>query len=61
MSAKHLGLAVFADTRRRKGQKWQAIMEEWNSMYAEWAYDGDQVANFARDCTEARYRLLEVR
>ncbi len=59
ITEKHLTLAIFFATRS-DGETWSQMMKAWNEQYSEqdWAYEADDVRNFARDCTSAQKRLL---
>jgi len=55
MTAKHVALARFWSS---KGEEvpWKVLRLEWNIRHPKWPYKREQ--NFARDCTQARKRLL---
>jgi len=59
LSVKHMHLAVFA-TASLQDETWEQKMDRWNERQGEeqpdWHYE--QVSNFARDCNQARDRLL---
>jgi hypothetical protein len=55
MTAKHIELAKFWSSIP-EGRTWKALREEWNKLHPRWAYKREQ--NFARDCEQARKRLL---
>ena len=55
MSEKHIELAKFWSTANQD-LTWKALREQWNALHHKWAYKRDQ--NFARDCEQARKRLL---
>jgi len=55
MTPKHLELARFW-AAAPEGRTWRALREEWNRLHPNWAYQRNE--NFARDCAQARKRLL---
>jgi len=55
MTAKHMELAKFW-ALAPEGTAWKALREEWNKLHPRWTYKREQ--NFARDCAQARKRLL---
>ncbi len=59
LQGKALYLAVFA-SGRAQGETWKESMSEWNTLqgndHPDWQYS--TVTNFARDCTQARNRLV---
>ena len=55
MSEKHIELAKFWSTANQD-LTWKALRDQWNALHHKWAYKRDQ--NFARDCEQARNRLL---
>jgi hypothetical protein len=55
MTPKHVELAKFWSTQAQSST-WKELMAEWNKQHRRWAYKREQ--NFARDCAQARERLL---
>ena len=55
MTPKHVELAKFWSSQR-EAATWKVLMAEWNKLHRRWAYKREQ--NFARDCAQARDRLL---
>jgi hypothetical protein len=55
MTPKHVELAKFWSTQDQTAT-WKDLMTEWNKQHRRWAYKREQ--NFARDCAQARERLL---
>jgi len=55
MTPKHVELAKFWSTQDQSAT-WKDLMAEWNKLHRRWAYKREQ--NFARDCAQARERLL---
>ena len=55
ITSKHLRLALFA-ADKTKGSSSRQRMAAWNDEYPQWSYS--RVTNFARDCAQARRRLL---
>ena len=55
MTPKHVELAKF--WAEQEGDcSWKELQERWNQLHPEWSYQREQ--NFARDCAQARKRLL---
>ena len=55
MTLKHVELAKFWASQNAEAT-WKELMTEWNKLHPRWAYKREQ--NFARDCDQARERLL---
>ena len=55
MTSKHVELAKFW-AAKGEDPAWKDLMTEWNKLHPRWAYKREQ--NFARDCDQARERLL---
>ncbi len=55
ITSKHLRLALFA-ADKTKGSSFKQRMAAWNDEHPQWSYS--RVTNFARDCAQARRRLL---
>ena len=55
ITGKHLRLALFA-ADKTKGSSSKQRMACWNDEHPQWSYS--RVTNFARDCAQARRRLL---
>lgn len=55
ITSKHLRLALFA-ADKTKGSSYRQRMAAWNDEHSQWSYS--RVTNFARDCAQARRRLL---
>lgn len=55
MTAKHVELAKFWASHDTD-VAWKDLMAQWNKLHPRWAYKREQ--NFARDCGQARERLL---
>jgi hypothetical protein len=55
LTPKHINLALFFASRPDES-KWKELLDEWNKSYPKWRYRSE--SNFARDCREARRRVL---
>ncbi|MCX6632904.1 MAG: hypothetical protein NTW28_35345 [Candidatus Solibacter sp.] len=55
MTPKHVELGKFW-AAQNEGAAWKELMAQWNERQPRWAYKREQ--NFARDCEQARERLL---
>lgn len=59
ISEKHLQLALFLAGKRGESLTWQAMMEDWNQLHPEWAYNNYRL--FARDAAEAWRRVTDTK
>ena len=55
MTAKHMELAKFWSSAEENAA-WKDLKQRWNKLHPKWAYKREQ--NLARDCAQARRRLL---
>jgi hypothetical protein len=55
MTAKHVELAKFW-SMEGEDEAWKDLKDKWNKLHPKWAYRREQ--NLARDCAQARRRLL---